>query len=89
CYISLDLIKQTVTLSRIEHSEFLSDEGARYRQAGVVEIPFLEHRGEPLFLEVEEFVSSVIEARPARVTGDDGVEVLRLAQWVADVALAS
>ncbi len=86
CYISLDLIKQTVTISRIEHSEFLSEEGARYRQAGVVEIPFLEHRGEPLFLEIQEFVSAVMEARAPRVTGEDGVEALRMAHRVADVA---
>lgn len=89
CYISLDLIRQTVTLSRIEHSEFLSDEGARYRQAGVIEIPFLEHRGEPLFLEIQEFVTAVIEGRAPRVTGEDGVEALRLAQQVVDVARSS
>ena len=33
-----------------EHNEFLSAAGPGYRQSGVIEIPFLEHRGEPLGL---------------------------------------
>ena len=34
------------------HHEYLTDEGTRYRQSSVVEIPFLENRGEPLALEL-------------------------------------
>jgi len=88
-FITVDLMRQDVTINRVEHSEFLSAEGARYRQSGVVEIPFLEHRGEPLFLELQEFVRAVCTGTEPRVTGADGVEALRLVERVEAAARAS
>ena len=38
CVIA-DLLRQQVEVHRIEHSEFLSEGGVRYRQSGLVEIP--------------------------------------------------
>lgn len=78
-FVSVDLIRQDVEISRVDHSEFLSAEGTRYRQAGMVEIPFLEHRGEPLFLELEDFVSAIRDRRAPRVTGSDGAHTVDLA----------
>lgn len=77
-YVSVDLLRQDVTISRVDHSEYLSAEGARYRQSGVIEIPFLEHRGEPLLIELEDFVRSIIDGSPPRVTGSDGLAALDL-----------
>ena len=84
-FVSVDLVRQDVTVNRVEHSEFLASEGARYRQTGVVEIPFLEHRGEPLELELREFARSVAARTAPRVTGSDGLATLRL---VDDVRVA-
>jgi len=81
-YVYVDLLRQDVTVTRVEHAEFLSDEGMRYRQAGVVEVPFLEHRGEPLFLELQHFVGCVLTGTAPRVSGADGIRTLRLADRV-------
>ena len=83
-FVSVDLVRQDVTINRVEHSEFLASEGARYRQTGVVEIPFLEHRGEPLELELREFVRAVSTRTPAAVSGSDALETLRLVDAVRD-----
>ena len=85
-YIAVDLLRQDVTLHRVDHSEFLSAEGARYRQTGVVEIPFLEHRGEPLGLEHDDFAAAISEGRTPRVTGEQGAAALALALQVLEAA---
>lgn len=53
-----DLVRQTLTIHRVSHSEFIEDDGVRYRQSGVVETPFLR-LGEPLRAELEHFVRVV------------------------------
>ena len=85
-FVSVDLVRQDVTINRVEHSEFLSSEGARYRQSGVVEIPFLEAQGEPLLLELQEFVRAVSTGTPPKVGATDGVEALRLVERVEAAA---
>lgn len=85
-FVNVDLVRMDVTINRVEHSEFLSDSGARYRQTGVVEIPFLEHRGEPLALEQAEFFRAVATRTRPRVTGEDGLEAIRLVHRVLAVA---
>ena len=84
--MAVDLLRQVVTISRVDHAEYVSAEGSRYRQTGMVEIPFLEHRGEPLFLEQQAFVQAVRTGSTPRVTGRDGVEALRLAHEVLAAA---
>ncbi len=81
-YINIDLIRQDLTISRVEHSEFLSDAGRRYRQTGVVEIPFLEHRGEPLAIELSHFVDCILGHAMPRISGADGLAALRIAQEI-------
>ncbi len=85
-FVTVDLVRQDVTINRVEHSEFLSSQGARYRQSGVVEIPFLEHRGEPLLLELQEFVRAVTTGTQPRVTAADGVEAVRLVERIEAAA---
>lgn len=85
-FVSIDLLRQDVTINRVDHSEYLSDEGTRYRQTGVIELPFLENRGEPLFLELSHFAESVRECRTPRVTGWDGLRALELALRVRSAA---
>lgn len=85
-FVAVDLLRQDVTIHRVDHSEYLSDEGTRYRQTGVVEMPFLENRGEPLFLELAHFAQAVRTGDTPRVTGRDGLRALELALRVRSAA---
>ena len=85
-FVVVDLVRQDVTISRVDHSEFVSAEGARYRQSGVMEIPFLERRGEPLFLELSHFVECVLNGAEPRVSGRHGLAALDLAVRVREAA---
>src|SRR3954463_8501971 len=85
-YLVLDLLSQGITVQHVEQSEFLSDRGRRYRQVGVVEVPFLEHRGEPLALELTHFAQCVRARSRPRVSGVEGIAALDLALRVVAVA---
>jgi UDP-N-acetylglucosamine 3-dehydrogenase len=73
-----DLLRQQIEVHRIEHSEFLTDGGVRYRQSGLVEIPYLAEHGEPLMHELRHFVECVRERRQPSVSGADGLASLRV-----------
>jgi predicted dehydrogenase len=87
-FVNVDLMRVDVTINRVQHAEFTGPEGTRYRQTGVVEIPMIEARGEPLWLEQREFVNAIVEQRPPRVTGEDGLRALALALQVIDTCRA-
>ncbi len=74
-----DLLRQQITLHRVDHAEYVGDSGMRYRQNSVMEIPYLEHHGEPLFLEQRHFVESVQNHTQPVVSGADGLAALELA----------
>ena len=79
--LSVDLLRQDITISRMSQYEYLSDEGApRLRQSNVVEIPFLETRGEPLARELADFVAAVRSGSSPHVDGATGVRAVALAQ---------
>ncbi len=87
--VTADLLRQDVTIHRMSRHEYLADDGVRYRQSGVVEIPFLETRGEPLALELKHFCDCVRDGTRPRVSGDDGMRALALAQRiVSDLVFA-
>ena len=83
--ITSDLIRQDVAITRVQHTEFLSESGSRYRQTGMVEVPFLENRGEPLAVELSEFNRSIAEGRAPLVTVEDGYEAVVMAHRVLAV----
>ena len=85
-FVVVDLVRQDVTVHHVEHNEFLAAGGARYRQSGVIEIPFLEHRGEPLWLELCHFLECIATRGTPRVTGLQGLRALELALTVRDLA---
>lgn len=87
-FVTVDLLRQDLQVNRVEHTEFVSSEGTRWRQQGTVEIPFLEQQGEPLFLELRDVVGSVESGRPPRVTGEDGLQALALA-FEIDAAISA
>ena len=84
--ISVDLLRQGVTVYKTSRSEYRSQGKVRYRQSGVMEIPFLEQRGEPLRLELDHFVDCVLTGQQPRVTGQNGLDALDMALQVAESA---
>lgn len=79
-----DLLRQQVEVHRIEHSEFLADGGVRYRQSGLVEIPYLAEHGEPLMHELRHFTGCVQRRERPAVTGEDGLAALRVCLAIRD-----
>jgi predicted dehydrogenase len=73
-----DLLQQQVTIHRVHHAEYTDERGARYRQSGVIEIPYLENRGEPLALEQRHFVDRVRDRAKPAVSAEDGLAALAL-----------
>jgi predicted dehydrogenase len=85
--VAADLVRQQVTVHRAERSEFVDDRGARYRQSGVIEIPYLEHQGEPLALELKHFVDCVLGRSQPVVGGHDGLVALETALRIRSEAV--
>lgn len=81
-FLSVDLIRQDISINRVAHVEFLAEGGTRYRQTGVVEIPFIENRGEPLAIELGEFARAIVEGRSPAVDGAQGRTALELVDRV-------
>jgi predicted dehydrogenase len=82
-----DLLRQQVTIHRVEHAEYVGDQGARYRQSGVIEIPYLEHQGEPLLLEQQHFIECVRNRTQPLVGGQEGLNALATALRIRDEAI--
>jgi predicted dehydrogenase len=82
-----DLVRQQVTVHRVAHSEYVDERGSMYRQSGVIEIPYLEHQGEPLALEQRHFIECVLNRTTPAVTGADGLAALDTALRIRDQAV--
>ncbi len=83
-YVVGDLLRQDVTVTRVQHTEYVSDDGSRYRQTASVEIPFLDNRGEPLAVQLASFVRAIRAGTPPEVTGDDGLKALLMVERVIE-----
>jgi UDP-N-acetylglucosamine 3-dehydrogenase len=87
-FATADLVRQDVTIHRLHHSEFLAEGVPVYRQSGLVEIPYVEQRGEPLGAELRHFLECVRDrARPV-IGAPEALDALELALSVRDAALA-
>lgn len=82
--VTADLLRQSITIQRMSRHEFLSDQGMSYRQSSVVEVPFLETRGEPLALELQHFVDCVREGQRPKVDGRAGIAAVELAERIVE-----
>ena len=84
-----DLLRQDVTIHRMSRTEYSTNDGVRYRQSSVIEVPFLDQRGEPLIRELEDVVAAVLDGRPPRVTGEDGLRAVQLADRVSTALIVT
>lgn len=82
-FIFADSIRQDVSVKRETEVEFLESGGhVSYRQANVVEVPYLDRTGEPLAREIRDFVDAVRDGRDPLATGEAGAAVVRLARQI-------
>lgn len=85
-YVEADLLNKTVAVYRATIGEYenYNRRGIKYRHENIVErihVPFFE----PLFLELQHFVDSILDGTPPRVPAQEGLEALRLAKRVGDL----
>lgn len=85
--VHVDLLKQTINIFRETKVEQLPGSGA-FSQASVSELPYLSRRGEPLALELSEFVSAISEKRSPLVGGKEGLAALEVSEQILDAANA-
>lgn len=76
--VNVDLMRQDITIRRQSAAEYPSTGARRLKEASVREIPYLDNRGEPLFLELTDFVSAVSEGRAPSVDGGAGIAAIDL-----------
>ena len=84
--VTVDLLRQQIEINRVDHIEYSGDNGRSYRQTGLIEIPFVENRGEPLTLELEEFVCAVRDRRAPEVSARDGRNALAVALAIIEAS---
>jgi UDP-N-acetylglucosamine 3-dehydrogenase len=83
--ISVDLIRQDITIHTIESVDF-SGPGNTLRQRGLVEIPFIERSGQPLAAELSHFAACVRREATCLTPGEDGLQALELVRNVERIA---
>jgi predicted dehydrogenase len=84
--VNVDLLRQNITIRRQATAEYVGTGVRRLKEASVVEIPYLEYRGEPLWLELQDFVQAVGSGRQPLVDGHAGVAALALCQRILEAA---
>ncbi len=85
-YLECDLLDKNIAVHRRTTGEYLnhSPRGVKYRQESIVErihVPIFE----PLFLELQQFVRSIVENKPPTVPARDGLNALRLAVAIQNI----
>jgi predicted dehydrogenase len=83
-----DLLKQEVLIHRLQQVEFVSSAGARIRHSGMIEVPMIENRGEPLMQELTAFAAAVNGA-PVVVSPLEAIRAMRLTEAVLTSALTT
>lgn len=86
-FLLADSVRQDVSIKRETTVEF--EEGGMYRQANVVEVPYLDRSGEPLARELRDVIDAIRESRAPTVDGVAGLAAVRLAHEVEAAAKRS
>jgi predicted dehydrogenase len=84
-YVEASLLNKSVTLHRRTTGQYQNhnSRGVKYHQEGVVEsivVPVVE----PLYSELQHFIDSIVEGKPAAVPASAGLKALRLALRIRD-----
>lgn len=88
CRVNVDYEDQSVQIHRHSLPEYYEADGdLRYRHESITERPTIEN-GEPLKAELQAFVDAVREGGTPPITGEDALDVLRVARRVDERATA-
>ncbi len=85
-YIIGDCLRQDILIKRETEVDFADNAASLYRQANVTEIPYFDRSGEPLTLELLDFVEAHRTGRKPKVTGEDGLRAVELVDAVERAA---
>lgn len=85
-YLVADLVRQDVRFVRETTAEFEDSVDALYRQSSLVEVPYLDRRGEPLARQMDDFIAAITSGGEPTVTGEAGLLAVRLAEQVEQSA---
>ncbi len=85
-FIVADSIRQDVSIKRETSVEFDDESGGMYRQANVIEVPYLDRSGEPLARELRDVIDAITSGGRPLVDGEAGVNAVRLAYEVERAA---
>lgn len=86
CLVAVDYIGQSVEIHRHSLPEYIEQNGdVRFRHQNIVERPTVEN-DEPLKTELESFLEAAATGSKPVVTGDDGLEVLQIAEQITDAS---
>ncbi|QSG03008.1 Gfo/Idh/MocA family protein [Natranaeroarchaeum sulfidigenes] len=87
CQVYVDYISRSIQIHRHSLPEYIEENGdLRYRHENIVEHPTVEN-GEPLKKELAAFAEAIRTGTEPVVTGEDGLEALRVASEIETVAL--
>lgn len=75
-YLEGDCLKQELSIKRETTAEYVPNMG--YRQASIVEIPYLDKGSEPLALELRNFADTLLGTASLRMDGKAGAAVVAL-----------
>lgn len=78
-YLVADSIRQDLSMRRQTTVEFEETETPVYRQASVVEIPYVDRSGEPLAAELRDVLDAIRTSGTPTVSGRDGLRAVELA----------
>jgi predicted dehydrogenase len=80
--VNVDLLRQDLTIRHQATAEYPRSGAPRLKETSIMEIPYLEHRGEPLWLELQDFVTAVGSGGQPLVDGAAGVAALALCERI-------
>lgn len=83
-FFDADCIRQELSIKRETTGEFTAD--ATYKQASVVEIPYVDRRAEPLAMELRNVIEAMRGREPLRADGRVGANAVKLAHQVESAA---
>jgi hypothetical protein len=88
-YIEADLLHKNIEVHRRTLGDYINQKNSvKYRQESLIErivVPAME----PLFLELQDFVTCVSESKTPKVTAEDGYKALRFVLLLRDKILES
>jgi len=80
-YIQADLLDRKILITR--STNFSHEKDVKYKQQNIVEKIMIPDK-EPLKMQFHDFLTSVREKRPPTVSGEDGLNILKITNQISD-----